>query len=468
MGVVPFPIHMKRLLLSPTIVAILLAGCEERPVALPNGATAPKGGPSVQQELTARAPESEAPPPDASLTEESLKAADEIARNVQQSGGEIERDAAGRIVAVDLASDRVSAGDAEVELLSAAAPTLKTLRLAGAGVTGSSARPISQMANLATLALRDTQIDDGSLAELARLEQLSSLTLQRNARLTDAGLTHLKRFSALEHLALLDSNFSGEGLAALAGLARLKSLDLRGSGQIDAAALARLPALPSLRVLKLGGYAINDEALAVVRQHTGLVSLAIEDCAVSDAGLAHLETLKLEDLTIFRCYGLSDEGLAHLAGFNRLTQLSLRDTPISSAGLARLGDKPRLRTLNLSETMIGDEALQQLPSFPQLARLELRQTQVSDTGLKKIGRLGGIEYLNLDDNGLTDAGVADLGGLKKLRTLDLSRNGGITDRALDGLAKLPELASLRLTQTSVTAAGAERLQQARPGLRVEL
>ncbi|MCL4195465.1 MAG: hypothetical protein KJZ87_27250, partial [Thermoguttaceae bacterium] len=81
-----------RLLLSSTLVAILLAGCEERPVAVPSGAALPNGGSRAQQELTAGAAESEAPPPNAALMQEALAAADEIARKVQQSGGEIERD----------------------------------------------------------------------------------------------------------------------------------------------------------------------------------------------------------------------------------------------------------------------------------------------------------------------------------------------------------------------------------------
>ena len=115
--------------------------------------------------------------------------------------GQLEFDAAGRLIGVDLASDRISVADVEVGILPAL-PNLKRLKLSGA-ITNEGARKISTITGLTELALQDSQIDNQGLQTLTRLVNLASLSLQRAVNLNDEGLEYLKRFPKLTSLALI-------------------------------------------------------------------------------------------------------------------------------------------------------------------------------------------------------------------------------------------------------------------------
>ena len=68
----------------------------------------------------------------------------------------------GNLVAVDLASDRVSVSDADLPCL-LALPHLKQLKLSGSGISNAGVRQISSLAGLTELSLLDAQIDDAGL-----------------------------------------------------------------------------------------------------------------------------------------------------------------------------------------------------------------------------------------------------------------------------------------------------------------
>ena len=148
-------------------------------------------------------------------------------RRIDELRGQLEFDAAGRLVGVDLASDRVSIGDADLPLL-VALPNLKRLRLSGSGITGAGVKEIAGIRGLAELSLLDAQIDNDGLGRLAGLPDLASLSIQRSGLVSDAGLEHLKRLPKLTNLGLLDLNVTDAGLARLAGLPQLRLLNLRG------------------------------------------------------------------------------------------------------------------------------------------------------------------------------------------------------------------------------------------------
>jgi hypothetical protein len=147
--------------------------------------------------------------------------------------GQVEFDAAGRLVGADLASDRISVTDAELARLSAL-PNLKKLRVSGGGVTRAGIDQISRMAGLTDLSLLNVQIDNDGLERLAQLPQLAALSVHRSALVDDAGLAHLKRFPKLANLSLLEVNITNQGVAGLVrDLPSLtaRSAQLRPGGQ---------------------------------------------------------------------------------------------------------------------------------------------------------------------------------------------------------------------------------------------
>jgi hypothetical protein len=98
-------------------------------------------------------------------------------------------------------------------------------------------------------------------------------------------------------------------------------------------------------------------------------------------------------------------------------------------------------TLDLGRTRITDEALSTVANMPRLVKLDLRQTNVTDEGLKHLAGLQNLRSLNLFKVNITDESIELLSGLKKLETV-------------------------YLWQSKVSPAGAQRIRDRRPELRV--
>jgi len=164
----------------------------------------------------------------------------------------------------------------------------------------------------------------------------------------------------------------------------------------------------NLKVLRLSGYQTTDATLAIIGRLGRLNGLTIEEAAITDAGLARLAGLPLDEINLSRCYSITDEGLRHLKGFANLRQLGIRGIPLSGSGLKYLGGSDKLVRLKLSEMGLKDAALEPLRGLKNLARLELRQTQITDAALEIIGGMKKLEYLDIAQTGVSDEGVKRL------------------------------------------------------------
>lgn len=119
-----------------------------------------------------------------------------------------------------------------------------------------------------------------------------------NAKITDADLKHLEKFTELEWLDLRITPISDEGVAHLAGLRKLKFLNLFRTNLSDKG-LASLRGMIDLETLLIGGTKITDAGLANVERFGKLKKLSVFRTAVSDAGLQSIEKLSsLEVLLI--------------------------------------------------------------------------------------------------------------------------------------------------------------------------
>lgn len=161
-----------------------------------------------------------------------------------------------------------------------------------------------------------------------------------------------------------------------------------------------------------------DEVLARLAGRTGLKSLQIGGRQATDRAMRLVERMSgLEELTILTAFGLSDEGVARIAGLKNLKRLNVNFSGMTDAGLAHLG-----RLANLEE-------------------LSTTLCPVTDAGIAHLKRLENLGRLDLDGTGLTDLGLEQLIGMNRLKTLGV---GG----------------------TQVTAGAIERLEAAKPDLRV--
>ena len=240
------------------------------------------------------------------------KPPDDVAGRIKALGGQLEFDKDGKLVGVDLASDRVSVTDADVPLL-LKLPNLKRLKLSGGGITAAGVARISTIAGLTDLGLLDVQVDNAGLGQLARLTNLGSLSIRRSPLLNDEGLKHLAQLPKLTNLGLLEVGITDKGVALLADLPHLRLLDLRGCSQISNAGLGRLRTMQTCGCIRLGGYQIDDASLAILADIKSLVGVTIEEAAITDAGLASLAQLPLQEINLSRCFGITDDGFQNFS-----------------------------------------------------------------------------------------------------------------------------------------------------------
>ena len=210
-------------------------------------------------------------------------------RRIDELDGQLDFDNSGKLVAVDLASNRVSVADADLPLLLSFTHLTK-LKLSGGGISGTGIRQISKLGGLTELSLLDAQVDNTGLEQISQLADLRSLSIRRSPLLNDEGIEHLKRLSKTGQFWGYSKLASPtKGVAALVkSLPQLRQIDLRGCAEVGDAGLEHLLGIKNIKVLRVGGYQVTDASLAIIKRVGTLRGLTIEDAAITDAGLAQL------------------------------------------------------------------------------------------------------------------------------------------------------------------------------------
>ncbi len=195
--------------------------------------------------------------------------------------------------------------DADVKLLS---PQLKQLHLSGSALT------------------------DGAMPDLARLTDLTHLSLDRT-RITDGGLQSLAGLEHLRELKLSHTQIKGSGLKHLAGLPALTGLELAGI-KLEAAAFAHLGVIASLQELNLENTPTTDADLDQLAGLSGLVELNLRKTRVSSERLQKLR----EDRPGLKLF--VDE--VPMKGDNVLATFRREDISLEELALAGQGDPKRV------------------------------------------------------------------------------------------------------------------------------
>lgn len=130
---------------------------------------------------------------------------------------------------------------------------------------------------------------------------------------------------------------------------------------------------------------LNDDGLKVVLGINQDLSLVLNDCPVTNDGLALLEGKRNIRWLQLRRTKIDDDGIKHLKGMN-LEDLDLSSTKITNAGLASLCqlELPRLRTLSLEGTTVTDEGISHLDHFKNLEFMAVAHTKVTKDGIRKL------------------------------------------------------------------------------------
>jgi Leucine-rich repeat (LRR) protein len=248
---------------------------------------------------------------------------------------------------------------------------------------------------------------------------------------------------------------AADALAALAGDPAVVSVGIENDALTDAD-LKHLSACANLqRVALLNCPKVTGAGFAVLAPCSKLKALTAFACALTDdapralAALAALEELNLDGAH------LSDAGLRALAALPALEVLSLEGAPVSGTAFAAPG-WANLRELNLARAAVSDEGCAAALALPLLARLSADRTPITDAGLVGLARAKNLVELSLSGTRITDVSVRLAVVNENLRALDVSEThtgGGW----LAGLAERPKLRKLSVARTKFDDAGAAQL-----------
>ena len=188
------------------------------------------------------------------------------------------------------------------------------------------------------------------------------------------------------------------------------------------------------------GEKFTDATLAPLVRLTGLESLELGRCAITDVALTHLRGLT----------GLQRSTSTAADHRRRPGQLPGPNRPDGPHALEDAGH--RVRT-----------GISQAAGQPR--SLEPQSSPVTDAPLAHLKGLTELNTLGLQGTKITDAGLVHLKPLAKLRVLNLSQTR-ITDRNLKDLAGLTELRMLYLEEDPIKEESVQKFQDGMPGLAV--
>ena len=129
-----------------------------------------------------------------------------------------------------------------------------------------------------------------------------------NAKITDADLKHLERFSELEWLDVRITPIGDEGISHIAGLRKLKFLNVFRTGMTDKG-LATLRGLTGLETLLMGRTLVTDDGLKHLAPFTKLRKISLFRTEISDAGLKPLEKLGALEILVVGGSKVTEDGL---------------------------------------------------------------------------------------------------------------------------------------------------------------
>src|ERR1041385_8622807 len=267
---------------------------------------------------------------------------------IEDLGGAVIRDAAGKVTGVDLRAT---------------------------WVTDSDLRKLQQLPNLTTLDLSLTRITDQGMQEIRNLPGIVDLSLYFAEYVTDEGLAAIKGWKKLKRLNVHGTKISDTTLEHISGITTLEQLNI-GSAMVTDVGLERLSTLPNLKELTMGGNELGDAGLQALRQLPGLTYLDLNGrqgtdaniwaISMSDSGLDAVLSLKeLRELR-FGCtfLGVGVEG-------SRFATVSAMN--VTTRWVERMKHLPKLERLKLQGCIrVDDDSLAVLASFPALREVDLK------------------------------------------------------------------------------------------------
>jgi hypothetical protein len=324
-----------------------------------------------------------------------------------------------------------------------------------------------------------TRLSAAGLAHLGRLSSLEKLHFSglnhAGSWLGDVAIEHIVGLPALGDLTLNMCGTTDAGVKLLARMPQLTRLSLGDEARLTDAALDTIARLKHLKQLKLyciggsvqlGKMRFSEEA---IRQLAGLTELEELDLIGQPVAADALVWTGLKSLRL-GMDGTDDAGAARIATFRRLERLELFYTKITNEGLKQITELPALGHLWLDSDVITDVGVGHLRKLTSLKSLSLRGKQLTDKSIAYLAEMKSLERVDLD--GGRDVGfpgsenycfsvraVHQLKALPNLHFLWLS-NFDVGDYT--GLKQLTQLRELTLVWAEARGDEVDALQDALP------
>jgi len=283
---------------------------------------------------------------------------------IEDAGGSVIRDAAGRITGVDLH---------------------------GSWVSDTDLRRLVQLPYLTHLDLSLTRITDQGMQDLKNLPNVADLNLYYAEYVTDEGLAAIKGWKKLKRLNIHGAKFSDTTLEHIAGITTLESLNI-GSGMVTDIGLERLTSLPNLKELTMGGNKLTDAGLQALRQMPSLTYLDLGGRQGTDANIWAIR--------------MSDVGMDPILSLKNLRELRFACT---SVGVGLEG----ARFAEVSYVSVTTGWLEKMKALPKLEKLQLEGCdRVNDDSIRALAALPGLRQVDLKGSSVSEKGIAALRAAK--------------------------------------------------------
>jgi hypothetical protein len=294
------------------------------------------------------------------------------------------------------------------------------------------------------------QMTDAMLAEVARIDGITSLDLGGSKELTDDGLRHLARLPRLAHLNVSGTAITDRGLEVLGELPTLETISLAMTRVTDEG-VASLASCQELSRVDLSWTRTGDGAFRALAGKRKLRQLRSGN-AVTDAGLA-----LLHELPVFESWQGGEPGMSLLGDSSEPNNLRLRGS-FTDRGMRRMRGLDGLFGLDLADERLAitAAALDPLLSLPNLGWLAV---DAKDDWMPYIAEMPRLRFLGVQDTPAGDDGFVALSRSRSLEYLWGRRCHNLRNRGFAALARMPALRALSVSCLNVDDAALSALPE---------
>jgi Leucine-rich repeat (LRR) protein len=289
-------------------------------------------------------------------------------------------------------------------------PNLGSLVLDHTNVTGKSLSLLASCEKLSIVHLSGNKIDSSSLAnelqlyfKVCRRPTLRSLVLA-DCELTPEDLERIKVKAPFVNLRVTSKKLDAEKVMPSVDQTpqRIREVVaaatfLERAYQIDLVGTKSMDGSIVVDAIGLKGHSepVADWAMNYVSLMTDVIAIGICDLTLSCEGLSRIQNLNLKYLTLEKGR-IGRGGLEAISKFPNLQGLGLKEAEIVESELSTLKELKKLSIIVLDKSNVTDAGLQVLPQFPALEAISAANCDITDTGARCLEKVKLLQRVNLE------------------------------------------------------------------------